>query len=195
MSCAYWPPKSRTRIKEGPSGTPGVGSREWWGVLLSALYSPLPAHPDALGALLDLAFRVQGRRVHDLGLLELLDVLVAGGRHARPEGAHQIQGTVVLVGGADEYLLQRPRGPGADAGAAWEGRVEGCHAPRITAARRLLGPGECASEHDGVGSAGYGFGHVPTGAHPAVSDDVDVLARLEVIAHASGGGVGHRGRL
>src|SRR5215211_6868322 len=180
MSCAYWPPKSRTRIKEGPSGTSGVGSREWWGVLLSALYSPLPAHPDALGALLDLAFRVQGRRVHDLGLLELLDVLVAGGRHARPEGAHQVQGPVVLVGGADEDLLERSGSPGADAGAAREGGVEGRHAPRVTATRRLLGLGEGAAEHDGVGPAGYGAGHVSPGAHPAVGDDVDVLAGLVV---------------
>src|SRR5215218_8598680 len=170
MSCAYWPPKSRTRIK-------------------------LPAHPDALGALLDLAFRVKGRRVHDLGLLEFLDVLVACGRHARPEGAHQVQGSIVLVGGADEDLFERPRGPGADAGAAREGGVEGGHAPRVTAARRLFCFRERAAEHDGVGPAGYGLGHVPAGAHPAVGDDVDVLARLEVIAHASGGGVGHRGRL
>src|SRR3712207_2414195 len=118
MSCVYWPPKSRTRIKEGHSGTSGV-------VVLSTLhspphYSPLPSHPDALGALLELALRVQRRRVHDLGLLELLDVLVAGGRHAHPESAHKVERAVVLVGRADEYLLQRPRGPGADTGTARE---------------------------------------------------------------------------
>src|SRR3712207_5223926 len=144
MSCVYWPPKSRTRIKEGPPGTSGVGSR-----YSSPLHhSPLPSHPralaDALGALFELALGVQRGRVHDLGLLELLDVLVAGGRHAHPEGAHQVQGPVVLVGGTDEYLLERPRGPGADAGAAREGGVKGSHTPRVAPPRRLLGLGEGA---------------------------------------------------
>src|SRR5919199_323348 len=152
MSCAYWPPKSSTRINEGPSGTPGVESREQGMVVLStACYSLLPSHPDLLGALLELAFRVQRGSVHDLGLLELLDVLVAGRRHAHPEGAHQVQGPVVLVGGTDEYLLERPRGLGADSGAAREGRVEGSHAPRVSPARRLFCFGKRAAEHDGVG--------------------------------------------
>src|SRR5918998_2036601 len=158
MSCAYWPPKSRTRIK-------------------------LPPHPDALGALLDLALGGERGRVHDLGLLELLDVLVAGGRHAHPQGAHEVQGPVVLVGGADEYLLEGPCGPRADPGAAREGRMEGRHPPRVAPPRRLFGLGEGASEHDGIGPAGYGLGHVATGAHSAVGDDVDVLAGLEVVAH------------
>src|SRR5918994_3655918 len=99
MSCAYWPPKSRTRIK-------------------------LPAHPDALGALLDLALGVQGRRVHDLGLLELLYVLVAGGRHAHTQSAHQVERPVVLVGRTDQYLLDRTRGPCAYAGTTRKGRME-----------------------------------------------------------------------
>src|ERR671915_2373528 len=114
MSCAYWPPKSRTRIK-------------------------LRSHPDALGALLDLALGGERGRVHDLGLLELLDVLVAGGRHAHPQGAHEVQGSIVLVGGADEDLFECPGGSGADAGAAREGGVEGRHAPRVTPARCFFG--------------------------------------------------------
>src|SRR5918999_652584 len=170
MSWAYWPPKSRTRIK-------------------------LPAHPDALGALLDLALGVQGRRVHDLCLLELLDVLVAGGRHAHTQSAHEVQGPVVLVGGADEYLFQRPRGPGADTGAAREGGVEGRHAPRVTPAWRLFRFRKCAAEHDGVGPTRYGTGQVPAGAHPAVGDDVDVIAGLEEVPHPGGGGVRDGGRL
>src|ERR687886_30293 len=196
MSCAYWPPKSSTRINEGPSGTPGVESREQGMVVLStACYSLLPSHPDLLGALLELAFRVQRGSVHDLGLLELLDVLVAGRRHAHPEGAHQVQGPVVLVGGTDEYLLQRPGGPGADAGTAREGGVEGGHAPRVASPRRLLGLGEGAAQHDGVAPARYGPPHVPSGAHPAVGDYVDVLAGLEKVAHPRRGGVGDGGRL
>src|SRR5215216_491461 len=147
MSWAYWPPKSRTRIK-------------------------LPAHSDALGALLDLALRVQRRRVHDLSLLKLLDVLVAGRRHTHPQGAHEVQGPVVFVGGSHEYLFQRPGGSGADAGAARESGVEGRHAPGVATARRLFGPGEGAAEHDGVGPARYGLRHVPAGSHPAVGDDV-----------------------
>src|SRR5918992_5592024 len=119
MSCAYWPPKSRTRIK-------------------------LRSHPDALGALLDLALGGERGRVHDLGLLELLDVLVAGGRHAHPQSAHEVQGTVVLVRRAYQDLFERPSGPGADAGATREGGVEGRHAPRVTSTRRLFGLGEGA---------------------------------------------------
>src|SRR5918997_5562755 len=153
MSWVYWPPKSRTRIK-------------------------LPAHPDALGALLELALRFQRRRVHDLGLLELLDVLVAGSRHAHPQSAHEVQGAVVLMGRADQDLFERPRGSGADTGAAREGGVEGRHAPRVTPTRRLFGLGEGAAEHDGVGPADYCLRHVPAGSHPAVGDNVYVLAGL-----------------
>src|SRR3712207_9278102 len=123
MSCVYWPPKSRTRIKEGLPRTSGVRTP-----YPPLHHSRLPSHPralaDALGALLELALRVQRGRVHDLGLLELLDVLVAGGRHAHTQSAHKVQGPVVLVGWPDEYLFQCPSGPGADAGAAWEGGID-----------------------------------------------------------------------
>src|SRR5918997_1959444 len=194
MSCVYWPPKSSTRIKEGPPRTSGVRSS------LSSIHDPrLRSHPralaDALGALLELALRVQRGGVHDLGLLELLEVLVAGGRHAHPEGPHQVQGPVVLVGWPHQYLLERPRGPGAYAGAAREGWVEGSHTPRVAPPRRLLGFGEGAAEHHGVGPAGYGPRHVPAGAHAAVGDDVDVLAGLEVVAHPGRRSIGDGGRL
>src|SRR5215207_990273 len=151
MSCAYWPPKSRTRIK-------------------------LSSHPDALGALLCLALGGERRRVHDLGLLELLYVLVARRRHTGPQGSHEVERPVVLPRWSYEYLLQRPSGPRADAGAAREGRVEGRHPPRVAAARGLLRPRESAAEHYGVGTAGYGLGDLTSRAHPAVRDDVDVLA-------------------
>src|SRR3712207_2517339 len=153
MSCVYWPPKSRTRIKEGLPRTSGVRTP-----YPPLHHSRLPSHPralaDALGALLELALRVQRGRVHDLGLLELLDVLVAGGRHAHTQSAHQVQGPVVLVGWPYQYLLERPRGTGAYAGAAREGWVEGSHTPRVAPPRRLLGLGEGAAEHHGVGPAG-----------------------------------------
>src|SRR5215216_2220253 len=108
-------------------------------------------HSDALRALLGLAFCRERGRVHDLGLLELLYVLVAGRRHARPEGPHEVERPVVLPRRPDEYLLQRTRGPRADAGTSWESRMKGGHPPRVAAAGGLLRPGERAAQHHGVG--------------------------------------------
>src|SRR5215210_515540 len=170
MSWAYCPPKSRTRIK-------------------------LLAHPDALGRLLGLALGRERGSEHDLGLLELFYVLVAGRSHAGPQGAHEVERPVVLAGWPDEYLLERTRGPCANAGAAREGRVESRHPPRVAAARGLLGPGEGAAEHHGVGAAGNGLGDLTARAHPTVGDDVDVLPGLQVVAHAGRGGVGDGGSL
>src|SRR5829696_3207360 len=148
-------------------------------------------HSDALGALLGLAFCRERGRVHDLGLLEFLYVLVAGRRHARPQGAHEVERPVVLPRWSNEYLLQRTRGPRADAGAAREGRVERGHPPRVAAAGGLLRPGEGAAQHHGVGPAGNGLGDLTAGAHPAVGDDVHVLTGLQIVAHTGGCGVGH----
>src|SRR5215204_6015621 len=143
MSWAYCPPKSRTRIK-------------------------LLAHPHTLGRLFGLALGGERGREHDLGLLELLYVLVACRGHAGPQSAHQVEGAVVLAGRADEDLFETPCGPGADAGAAWEGGVEGGHAPGVAAAGGLFGPGEGAAEHHGIGPAGYGLGDLTARAHPSV---------------------------
>ena len=73
--------------------------------------------------------------------------------------------------------------------------MESCHPPRVAASWGLFCPGEGAAKHHGVGAAGYGLGDLTPRAHPAVGDDVDVLAGLEVVAHAGRGGVGDGGRL
>src|SRR5262249_7109120 len=52
------------------------------------------AHADALAALEALALGLQRGGHHDLGLLELLDRLVAGGGHRRAQGAEQVEGAV-----------------------------------------------------------------------------------------------------
>src|SRR4030095_5386622 len=91
MSWAYCAPKSTTRtvscaVVKVPTG--------------------LTPHPDALAALERLALGLQRRRHHDLGLLELLECLVAGGGHRRAQRTEQIERAVVLVRGADEDLLE-----------------------------------------------------------------------------------------
>src|SRR4051795_5898450 len=65
ISCAYWAPKSTTRTVSN------------WGASMWCLAT----HADALAALEALALGLQGGGHHDLGLLELLDRLVAGGGH------------------------------------------------------------------------------------------------------------------
>src|ERR687893_2323930 len=96
MRRAYCPPKSRTRFRRCSRGV----SRS----------SP---HSDALGRLFGLALGRERGREHDLGLLELFYVLVAGGRHAGPKGAHEVERPVVLARRSDEYLFEAPRGLGA----------------------------------------------------------------------------------
>src|SRR2546430_17434962 len=66
MSCAYCAPKSTTRIGRGSV----IGS----------------GHADPLGLLVALALGLDGRGHHHLGLLELLDALVAAGGHGRAHG-------------------------------------------------------------------------------------------------------------
>src|SRR5207245_11479501 len=60
-----------------------------------------------LGALFGLALGFDGRGHHDLGLLELADVRVAGRGHRRAEGAEEVESSVVLVRGTHQDLLQR----------------------------------------------------------------------------------------
>src|SRR5438552_9832581 len=72
ISCAYWAPKSTTRTRSEES-------------------LKLSRHPDALSPLERLALGLQGRRDHDFGLLELLDRLVARGRHRRAQRAEQVE--------------------------------------------------------------------------------------------------------
>ena len=63
---------------------------------------------------------------HDLGLLELLERLVAAGGHRGAQRAEQVHAAVVLVGRADEDLLERapdrrsaPGRRGAASGGTW----------------------------------------------------------------------------
>src|SRR6266511_6010745 len=127
MSCAYCAPKSSTSTGCGPrapvvSGSSGdswfrsigglsLGIRSpilsWRGASLLSPPSPPSRHPHALGPLVRLALGLDRRRDDQLGLLELADVRVAGRGHRHVEPPEQVQRSVVLVGGADQDLLQR----------------------------------------------------------------------------------------
>src|SRR5262245_54066809 len=89
------------------------------------------AHADVLLVLELLALGLEGRRHHHLGPVELGDVGVAAGRHRRPQRAHQVEGPVVLLGGAEQDLLERPILLGRDAGASGQRGMEGRHAPVV----------------------------------------------------------------
>src|SRR5690242_12713010 len=84
-----------------PAGPPATAP-----ALAAGRPGPLP-HPDPLGLLQRLALRLDRRREHHLGLLEVVDRLVAAGRRRRPGRAHQVERAVVLAGGPDHDLLQR----------------------------------------------------------------------------------------
>ena len=142
-----------------------------------------------------LALGLQRRGDHDLGLLELLDRLVAAGRHRGAQRAEEVHAAVVLVGRAEQDLAQRAAHRGAHPGAARQRRVEGGHAPVEAAGRRLEGGRQRRAEHDGVGAAGDGLGDVAALGHAAVGDDVHVDAGLVQVAHAGPGHVRDGGRL
>src|SRR5262245_49931741 len=91
---------------------PFPGATSAWAVAESVAMSMwsvrlLSVHADALGTLECLAFGLQGRREHHLGLLELLERLVPGGGHRGAQRAEEVERAVVLVRGADEDLGQR----------------------------------------------------------------------------------------
>src|SRR3954471_20852914 len=65
------------------------------------------AHADRLVALEVLALRLQRGGDHQLGPVELRDVLVAAGRHRRAQTAHEVERAVVLPRRAAHDLLQR----------------------------------------------------------------------------------------
>src|SRR2546426_9897839 len=143
ISCAYWAPKSTTRtVSNGSSGTAG----------------DLVTHSHAMRPLEGLALGLKGGGDHDLGLLELLDGLVAARRHRGAQGAEQVEAAVVLVGRADENLLERAARLGADAGAAGQHGMERGHAPVVALARRLVGGGERGADHHRVSAEGDGLG-------------------------------------
>src|SRR4029078_10576615 len=79
ISCAYCAPRSTTRTGRGSEAT------------------GLVPHPDALLCLVGLPLGLDRRRDHELRLLELLDRLVAGGRHRGGEGPEQVERAAVRV--------------------------------------------------------------------------------------------------
>src|SRR5215213_3367304 len=154
MSCEYWPPKSRTstssRAVSGawtsaasdetasvpvtPLAAVGVAGTAAPSVIADG-YSrrhrgpPVGSHADGLLALELLALRLEGRRHHHLGPLEVPDVLVPACGHGGLEGSHEVERAVVLLGGTEEDLHETPVLNRGDPGAAGKRRVEGGHPP------------------------------------------------------------------
>src|ERR1039458_9791626 len=188
MSWAYWAPKSTTRtVSNGSGGVTRPPGASWtW---------PSVTHADALGPLQRLAFGLKGRRHHDLGLLELLDRLVAARGHRRPEGAEQVHPPVVLVGRPDEDFPERAPGVGADPCPSRQGGMECRHPPMAPPPRRFDGSGERRTDHDGVGAAHDGLGDVAPRRHATIGDDLHVHAGLVEVLGAGGAGVGDGGGL
>src|SRR6478752_7229772 len=179
ISCEYWPPKSRTTTSSravsggrsstvssetvsvpvtplaavGVAGT-AAGSVIAYGYPGGHRGPPVGAHAHGLLALELLALGLERRRDHHLGALEVADVLVSAGRHRGLERTDEVEGAVVLLGGAEHDLLERAVLDGGDPRAARQRRVEGGHAPVVATARGLLGAGERRADHDRVGAAG-----------------------------------------
>ena len=153
------------------------------------------AHADRLVALERLALGLQRRGDHQLGPVELRDVLVAAGRHRGPQAAHQVERAVVLAGRARDDLLERAVLRRRHPRAARERRVERRHAPVEAVARRLVGARQRGADHHRVGAAGDRLRDVAARAHAAVGDHAAVVARLEHVLRARGRHVGDRGRL
>src|SRR5918996_795192 len=111
ISCEYCPPKSSTSTSSRTATPPSPPRRSppATAVVTDAADSVIrdgyprghcgPAvrsHPHRLIALKLLALRQQRRPHHHLGAMEGGDVLVAAGRHRRPQRADQVEGAVVL---------------------------------------------------------------------------------------------------
>src|SRR5436190_11139291 len=220
ISCEYCPPKSSTSTSSRAvsGGRTSTDSDETASVPVTPLaavgvagtaapsviadcYSrrhrgpAVGPHPDGLLPLELLALGLEGGRDHHLGALEVADVLVAARGHRRPQRPHQVERAVVLVGGAEEDLLEGPVLHGRHASAPWKRRVEGRHAPVETAAWRLLGARQRRADHHGVRARGDSFRDVPACAHAAVGDDVAVLTGLKHVLGPRGRDVGDCGGL
>src|SRR4029453_15459945 len=122
INCAYCAPRSTTRTGRSAS-------------------SKLVAHAHALLRLVGLALRLDRRRDHELGLLELLDRCVPRGGHRRSERAEQVERAVVLVRRSHEDLLQARDLLGLHSRPARKGRMEGGHAPVVATARSFVRAG------------------------------------------------------
>src|SRR5437867_1148485 len=98
MSWAYWAPKTTTTVSKDRSAAPTCS-----GTAGSAMTGAgLTAHADALRPLQALALGLQRGGDHHLGLLELLDGLVAAGGHRGSQRTEQVEAAVVLVGRPDQ---------------------------------------------------------------------------------------------
>src|SRR5215475_6138872 len=106
ISCVYCEPKSRTAIASV--------------ALTPRPPGPLPGAPQLLGLLKDLALGLDGRGDDQLCLLQFADVGGPHRAHARPDGAHQVEGAVLREGRAEEDLLQRAGDADPDARPARE---------------------------------------------------------------------------
>src|SRR3954452_8875308 len=167
ISWEYWPPKSRTRTSSARTAPPSAEAprgcasapvialvapayQRRFGVADAAAVvgdrrgrgRPRGAHADGLLALEVLALALERGRHHDLGPVERGDVLVPARRHRGAQRAHQVEGAVVLVSGAEQDLLDRPVLRRLDARAARQRRMERGHAPVEAAAGRLVGARE-----------------------------------------------------
>src|SRR4051794_4262579 len=138
MSCEYCPPKSRTRTSSRGAPAPagawaspppalGVAARASvirYGYGLCHHGPAVRTHADRLLALELLALGLERRGDHDLGALEVADVLIPAGRHRGPQGPHQVEGAIVVLRRAEEDLLERAVLVGRDPGAARQRGVE-----------------------------------------------------------------------
>src|SRR3954451_9798239 len=191
ISCEYCPPKSSTSTSSVVAGRSGAATEGVAALLLIQLVHrccdlrlAVGAHAHVLLALELLALAHEGRRDHHLRTVEGRDVLVAAGGHRGAEGAEQVEGAVVLGGGAEQDLLERAVLERGDARAARQRRVEGGHAPVVAAAGRLVGARERRADHDGVGSTRERLRDVAAIAHATVGEHVHILAGLEHVLRA-----------
>src|SRR3954451_19859958 len=149
ISCEYWPPKSRTSTSS-TARTSSAGSCCSTGATVCSVIrngdsggdrgAAVGTHADRLLVLELLALAHQRRSDHHLGPLEGADVLVATGGHRGFQRPDQVEGAVVLLGRAEEDLLQGSVLLGGDTSAARQGGMEGRHPPVEAAARGLLRP-------------------------------------------------------
>ena len=214
ISCEYWPPKSRTSTSSVAAARRlGRPPRVWTSCVRH--YSPTSAGSRRHAVRLRdaaprprwrpcrspcsrwscLPSRLERGRDHHLGPVEGRDVLVAAGGHRGAQAAHQVEGAVVLVGRAEQDLLERAVLGGLHARAARQRRVEGGHPPVVAAAGRLVGARQRRADHHGVGAAGERLRDVAAVPHAAVGDHLHVLAGLEHVLRAGGRHVGDRGGL
>src|SRR5204862_2876412 len=110
INCEYCPPKSRTRTSSAAGSVIRDGDSRGDG------RAAVRAHADRLVALELLALGLERGGNHHLRPLEVADVLVAAGGHRGAERPDQVERAVVLLGGAEQDLLERAVLNGRDAG-------------------------------------------------------------------------------